>query len=237
MKNITKPIIGILGVPVSDNENNNVIALYSDYKNAIVQKGGIPFMIAPLSEIDYYHTRVSEVPELTEAEKELYRDMVDICDGLIIPGGYRMYNFDYFVVQYAIEKDLPTLGICRGMQILANIDNGSNCLVMNETELDHRQKGSKYVHHIQIGNDTLLKEIIGKETISVNSVHRYHVSKTNQFRISAYSEDGLIEGIEHPEKSFVVGVQWHPEKMISYDEDANKIWNHFVEECVKVKKL
>lgn len=231
-----KPIIGILGVPTLDDENDNVIALYADYKNMVIKKGGIPFMICPLSDIDYYHTKVSEVPNLTEKEKENYRYMIDFCDGLIIPGGYRIYNFDYFVTQYAIEKDIPTLGICRGMQILANIDNGGNCLIINETEIDHRQRGEKYVHNVQVMDDTLLKRITGKEKISVNSVHRYHVLKTNQFKISAYSEDGLIEGIEHPTKRFVVGVQWHPEKMINYDENANKILDYFIDECVKSKK-
>jgi putative glutamine amidotransferase len=236
MKNVSRPIIGILGVPTYDNESDSVIALFNDYKNAIVEKNCIPFMICPLLSIDYYETKLSDIPTLSDKEKEIYIEMVNMCDGLIIPGGYRMYEFDKFVVEYAIEKDIPILGICMGMQLLANIDNGNYCLAKNETEIEHRQRNVKYVHKVNILEDTILRSIINKAEINVNSKHRYHVEKVNQFKISAYSEDGLIEAIEYSDKKFVIGVQWHPEKMISYDEDANKLFDEFTKECKNNQK-
>lgn len=235
MKNTSKPIIGILGVPVYDDEKNSVIAVFNDYKNAITKKGCIPFVICPLLNIDYYGTKLSDIPDLTEYEKEMYKEMTDICDGIIMPGGYRIYNFDEFVIKYAIEKNIPVLGICMGMQLLANIDNKSYCLEPNDTDINHKQPSENYVHSVNILNNTLLSEIIKEKEIKVNSNHRYHVSKVNNFEISAYSEDGLIEGIEMPNKKFVVGIQWHPERMINYDENANKIFDKFVNECIDVK--
>ena len=78
--------------------------------------------------------------------------------------------------------------------------------------------------------NTLLSKIINQDIIDVNSQHRYHITKVNNFKVSAYSEDGLIEAIELPNKKFVMGVQWHPEKMIKYDEYANKIFEKFISE-------
>ena len=52
--------------------------------------------------------------------------MVDLCDGIIIPGGYRIYEFYKYITEYAIKKDIPVLGICLGMQTLSRIDNNGN---------------------------------------------------------------------------------------------------------------
>ncbi len=235
MENNAKPIIGILGTPLYDDEKNNIIALFSDYKNAIVEKNCIPFMIYPLLNIDYCGTKLSEIPPLTDKEKEMYREIVDMCDGIIMPGGYRMYNFNEYVLKYAIDKDIPVLGICMGMQMLANIDNQIYCLEANETEINHRQPNVKYVHKVKILNNTMLSTIIKEKEIKVNSNHKFHVSKVNEFKISAYAEDGLIEAIEMPNKKFVVGVQWHPERLIGFDNNANQLFDAFVKECSYVK--
>lgn len=239
MENTSKPIIGILGIPLYDNEKSNIIALYSDCKNAVVEKNCIPFMIFPLLNIDYYGTKLSEIPALTDKEKEIYREMVDMCDGIIMPGGYRMYNFDEYVLKYAIDKDIPVLGICMGMQLLANIDNRTYCLEVNETEINHKQPNEKYIHRVKILDNTILSTIIKEKEIKVNSNHRFHISKVNKLKISAYSEDGLIEAIEMPNKKFVVGVQWHPEKLIEFDNNANQLFDAFVKECsyIKSKRL
>lgn len=97
-------IIGVLGTPTVDDENDSVIALYNDYKNVIVKNDCIPFMISPLLDINYYNTKLSEIPELTPKEKEIYDEMIDICDGILIPGGYKMYNFERYIIKKAIEK-------------------------------------------------------------------------------------------------------------------------------------
>ena len=82
-----------------------------------------------------------------------------------------------------------------------------------------------------------MSSIITEVTILVNSKHRYHVTETNKFKVSAYSEDGLIEAIEMPNKKFVLGVQWHPEKMYYYDENADKIFKRFVKEVNNYSKV
>lgn len=227
-KNYTRKIIGVLGLPAVDDENDGIIALYKDYNNAIVKKECIPLMISPLTNIDYVNTKRIDIPDLTQQEKDFYKDIVDICDGIIIPGGYRWYNFQEFIVEYAIEKDIPVLGICMGMQLLASLDNGGNFNELNETNIEHRQANTKYVHDVDIVKDTKLNKILETKKIKVNSKHRYHITRVNKYKIAAYSEDGLIEAIEHPDKKFVIGIQWHPEKMFEYDIYANKIIDEFI---------
>lgn len=227
-----RPVIGIPGVPVDDQEKLSVVALYDDYRKMLMAKKCIPFMLPPYKDINYYHTDLKEIEELTEDEIDMYRKMVDMCDGIIIPGGYRMYNFQSFIINYAIEKDIPVLGTCLGMQILANMDNMENVLKEDETG-KHKQRGVDYVHNINIVPNTLLSEIIKEKEIAVNSVHKYYVSKTKNLIVSAYSDDGLIEAVEMPNKRFVVGVQWHPEKMFRYDLNANKLLDKFIDECKK----
>ena len=226
-----RKVIGILGIPSVDDENDSVIALYKSYKDAIVKRGCIPFLINPVSDIDYLNRKREDIPPLSKEEKIFYQDMVDMCDGIILQGGYRIYNYFEYIVSYSIEKDIPILGICMGMQLLARLDNVENCIEINNTNVNHKVKGQQYAHMVNILKDSLLYSIFNKDVISVNSKHNYHVSMVNNYKISAYSEDGLIEAIEYPGKKFIIGVQWHPEKMIEYDALANKLFDYFISKC------
>lgn len=228
-----RKMIGILGRPASDSEKDNLVGIYDGFRIALVKKNCIPFMIIPPTDIDYEKLEKKDIPKLSTKEKEDLKTMVDLCDGIIIPGGYKWFNYDEYVVNYAIKKDIPILGICMGMQLLAKYDNQQNCLNLIQSEINHCKQGEKYVHKINIEEDSLLYKIVGTKKIKVNSKHRFHVNKINQFKVSALSEDGSIEAIELPNKKFVLGVQWHPEKMLDYDESANKIFDVFLSKCDK----
>ncbi len=220
-------IIGVLGRPTIDDEGFGIVGIYDATRKAIIKKNCLPLLIVPLDLLEYKGAKKSEMPALTEKEKKMYRKMVNMCDGIIIPGGYKWFEYDEYVVRYAIEKGKPVLGICMGMQILARIYDGVKTIA-NETLINHRQEGIKYVHEVSIVKDTLLSKITGKEKIKVNSIHKLNIPSAKNLIVSAYSEDGLIEALELPGENFVLGVQWHPEKMLDYDEDANKIFDYFV---------
>ena len=68
----------------------------------------------------------------------------------------------------------------------------------------------------------------------VNSFHNYHVSENHIYKISAYSEDGLIEAMEFPSTTFNIGVQWHPEISYDFDGDSRKIIDYFIKEAEKM---
>ena len=108
-------------------------------------------------------------------------------------------------------------------------DNGK--IIKNEVDINHFKRGEKYVHKLNIKKDTLLYKIIGKEEITVNSRHNYHIDTINNLKVSAYSEDNLIEAVEVSNKKFVLGIQWHPESMLDYDDSANKIIEAFINSC------
>lgn len=212
-----KPVIGIISRPNIDNDNDKIICILENTRRALIKKGAIPL--------------------LTIEEKEDLKRLVDMCDGLLIPGGYKWFEYDIFVYKYALEKNIPILGICLGMQMMCQVDQNDNSnmyeniIVKNETLLNHCKRENKYVHNINIIENTKLSEIFKEKEITVNSKHNYHATKTTNLTVSAYSEDGLIEAVEYSNKDFVIGVQWHPEGMLDYDLNANKLLDEFINKC------
>ncbi len=233
-----KPMIGVIGRPDMASDDDKVICIWEGTRRAIVKKGGIPFLILPTQDVEYDSLKPKDTPKLTEEEKNELKRLVDMCDGLLLPGGYKWYEFDEFIYNYALEKNMPILGICAGMQMMCRIDQNKNNIckdttVRNDTTINHHQRDKKYVHNVSIIDNTILSKIIDEKEIKVNSKHNYHVSSTANLKVSAYSEDGLIEAVEYDDKDFVIGVQWHPETMLDYDENANKILDEFINKCRK----
>ena len=235
-----KPIIGMIARPDSASDDDKVICIWEKTRRAVVKKGGIPFLIVPNQDVEYESVRPRDVARMTEEEINDLKSMVDMCDAILIPGGYKWYEFDEVIYNYALDKNMPILGICAGMQMMCRIDNNKNevaldTTVLNETNINHHQREVKYVHKVNIEENTKLFNIIGKNIIDVNSKHNYHVQNVSNLKISAYSEDGLIEAVEYSDKDFVIGVQWHPETMIEYDEYANKIFDEFINKAIEYK--
>lgn len=150
---------------------------------------------------------------------------LDICDGFIVPGGITWNEADIEIIKYVFKVNKPLLGICAGMQALANIDT----FIDNTIKVDnHNVPNEEYVHEISI-NDGILKNILNKDKIKVNSRHNYKVEPKDYFKIDAVSYDGVIEAISFPEFKFIVGLEWHPEDMD--DENQNKIFKYFISKC------
>lgn len=238
-----KTIIGVLGTPNKNENNRNYNYVYEEYTKVILSEGCIPFIILPIQDIDFLNTQLSEMPELTEKEKETYKNIIDMCDGLLIPGGNRIYPFYRYVVEYAIEQNKPILGICLGMQTLASIDIIKNSqeedpyfikkIEPEELQKKHQQRELDYAHTVTLEPNTKLSKIIPEKTIKVNSMHNYCINGPYEFIIAAKDENGIIEAIELPGKRFVIGIQWHPEKMYKYDHNAKILIQSFTNECKK----
>lgn len=164
----------------------------------------LPIIIPNISDISYY---------------------LDICDGFIVPGGITWNDVDVKIIKYVFKTNKPLLGICAGMQALANIDT----FIDNTIKVDnHNVPNEEYVHEISI-NDGILKNILNKDKIKVNSRHNYMIEPKSYFKIDAVSYDGIIEAISFPEFKFIMGLEWHPEDMD--DENQNKIFKYFISKC------
>ena len=153
---------------------------------------------------------------------------------LFFQDGGRIYEYAYAIFDYIYEKNIPCLGTCLGMQTIAcamNNRNSSDVLSKVETNIEHKHMDSEFVHYIDIDKNTKLYDIIKKDRIQVNSKHSYCINKAKNMKISAYSEDGIIEAIESENKKFIIGVQWHPEELL--DENMEKIIKALIENSKK----
>ena len=158
-------------------------------------------------------------------------NILSICDGLIFQGGSDIHPYHFQILEYAIKNNIPVLGICMGHQIIGLYSQNTT----DEQELikieNHDDKQKK--HKIKILPNTNLYKIFGPELI-VNTRHKEAVKKINKpFKISALSEDNVIEGIEYiDDNHFVIGVQFHPEDL----ENTENLYNYFLKEILKRKK-
>ena len=214
-------------------------ALRCDYSDAIFASGGIPILIPYIQD-----------------DIERYLDMID---GLLIPGGdndidpkfygesvkYPTVNpesvrsvFELELVQRAMEKDMPILGICHGMQLI-NIACGGSLIQHIPAEvknyISHKQDYPKeaLTHKITIQENTKLSLLSRSLELMVNSSHHQAVKKIGTgLIISAVAEDGVVEAIEHPKYKFLIGCEWHPEYLID-----NGIDIEIFKEFIKVSSL
>ncbi|MBK19782.1 MAG: gamma-glutamyl-gamma-aminobutyrate hydrolase [Rhodospirillaceae bacterium] len=230
-----KPVIGITldSEPPGGYSKFPWYAVRENYCDAVSDTGGLPI---PL-------------PHQPEAATG-YLEMID---GLVITGGAfdvdpalfgdesrhetvvtkdRRTEFEIAVTRGAIDRDMPVLGICGGQQLL-NVVLGGTLIqhIPDEVEgaIAHEQPNPRDEagHKIAIVTDTLLHQITGRETMSVNSAHHQAVKNVpDNVAINATAPDGVIEGIELPGKKFCLGVQWHPE--FSIDPGDRRIFDAFV---------
>lgn len=195
-----KPIIGILLRPSISESNLKIKYLYDDISSAIYKSKGIPIGI----------------------DNKYIDEYLNICNGFIIPGGDDIIKDDLIAIKKIIDKDIPLLGICLGMQEIATIYNGK---IIN---IDKHKNNN--MHEITIKNNSLLHKILGCEKTIVNSRHKSAVILPN-LTISALSFDNITEAIEDENKKFVLGVEWHPENMYDKDLNSRKIFDYFIKIC------
>lgn len=158
------------------------------------------------------------------------------CDGLLLTGGVdvnpRAYgeaphptveldaardDYELALAALAIERDLPLLAICRGVQVL-NVAAGGTLIQdlpsQHPSATAHSivEPRNAVAHDVAITPGTCLSALLGRPAIAVNSRHHQAVKDpAPDFVVSAVSPDGVIEAIERPASTFCVGVQWHPE--------------------------
>lgn len=196
-------------------------------RNAVIKAGGTPFLLLPQQNLKYQDYKMLEVPKITEKEKEQSIELLKMCDGLILPGGDEWTYLDELAVEYAIKTRTPILGICLGMQLMGIDKDFSR---MKKLPNKSHQSKNQYVHSIEIQENSKLYEIIKEKEIKVNSRHIHTIEPTDNWMITATSEDDVMEAIEVKNHPFCIGVQWHPEDLID-DQNSEKLFTSFIEAC------
>jgi putative glutamine amidotransferase len=226
-----KPIIGII-MDENTSQGGNAYDTGKGYFRAIEGAGGIAIGL-PYS-----------ADSLVIAEQ--------ICAGLMSTGARIKFPSQWYVtgeeshapiserfeieralVARFLELDRPYFGICNGMQMLGCL---SGCLMSGHAKaytdgsIAHDDRETR--HDVSIIPGTKLHQFVGNTTSVVNSFHREAIVKvSDNVVINAMSPDGLIEGIERADKSFALGVQWHPERLIDESSDSRALFDAFVKAC------
>ena len=128
----------------------------------------------------------------------------------------------------ALQRNLPVLAICRGLQML-NVAQGGSLVQHREGHEQRPEDKSTPAHSVTVESVSLLRKILQTETIRVNSRHHQTVGRVaNGLRVVAQAPDGTVEALESTSHEFVLGVQWHPEDMAANDPLQKKLFDAFV---------
>ena len=209
-----RPVIGISAydLPVAFSHWSDVrsVLVPAAYTASVERAGGLPIAIPPV-----------------DGSTEL----LDLLDGLVFTGGSdlgpAMYGqkphpettgvhdardrTELALIREALRRDMPVLGICRGMQLL-NVALGGDLHQHLGSDTHKGPPGRYTFHEVTVRPGTRLAEILGAGTRTHSCHHQAPDRLGDGLRVSAYAEDGTVEAVESPAARFVVGVLWHPEE-------------------------
>ena len=212
------PVIGLTG-----NFRDNDCTLAEGYYQSILKAGGTPFIIPSYEDPD------------------MIVNTLEHLDGIVLTGGAdinplflgeepikelhginpRRDRQELLLTKLAADRQIPILGICRGIQTMNAAFGGALYqdihVQMEGTRIKHDQdlERSYASHTVSIEKDSLLHELFGTDTLAVNSFHHQAVKEAAPgFRVCARATDGVIEAMESTEYKSMLGVQWHPECFI-----------------------
>lgn len=231
-----KPVIGITA-----NHSDVDTTVRDRYEQQIVKAGGVPVIIPPVSDVDVIIETLERIDALLltggadhdprwmgEEPSPLLGNVNEVRD---LP--------ELLITRLAYNRQLPMMGICRGMQTMAVALKGHVAQDISEvikTDIAHSQKEEREVktHNVKVVEDSIIANIYSSvltltPSLPVNSFHHQAVDDCGElFHAVAWAEDGVIEAMESSEHKPMMGVQWHPEWL---GDDGQPLFRWLVEEA------
>jgi putative glutamine amidotransferase len=217
------PLVGLPTLAIPPGPKPPRFGINQSYVRALTAAGCAPVLI-PLLDND-----------------ERLRAIYERLDGIVFPGGADVAPQEYgeepidnlnvveaprdrtelTLARWAFADDLPTLGICRGQQILNVALGGSlwqDLRHQGVTEVEHSDADGRartaLIHRVRLDAGSRLAQLIDETNIEVNSLHHQAVKRiAPQLRVTGLSDDGVIESLESDDRRFLIAVQWHPEEI------------------------
>lgn len=231
-----RPMIGLTG-----NCADIDITIRNYYHKQIVAAGGVPVIIPPV------------------ADKDVIINTLERLDAIILTGGAdynplwageepsaKLHHInaqrdlpELLITRLAYNRNIPMLGICRGIQTLAMALDGKVIQDISETipnTIKHSQDADtcEPTHSVSVAKGSMLHDVYGKDKLYVNSFHHQAVGDCGpKFIVTAKANDGVVEAIESSEYRKIMGVQWHPECM---GDDGQPLFKWLVDAAAEHNK-
>ena len=230
----------VVGITCKHDADGGKISLEEGYFRAIEAAGGLPLILPPLATaeaVSHYAVLIggfilSGGPDIDP----VYFGEEPRGTGVINP---LRDHFELTLLAAIIKLGKPVLAICRGAQVL-NVHAGGDLYQDIKAQypeaLEHTQQAPAWyaTHKVNLAPGSILARLYGCTALRVNSFHHQAVRRVAPgYRAAAWAEDGLIEAIEGISPAFVVGVQWHPERMWEKDERQAGLFRAFVAACAQ----
>jgi putative glutamine amidotransferase len=208
--------------------------LYDDYVHAVLASGGLPILLPTIIGDDSRAAYAEHLHGLLVPGSPA--DVGPACYGeephpRLGPVNPLRTDFEIHMVRLALERELPVFGICGGSQVL-NVALGGSLYqdIASQVAKAYKHSGSPEPSHtVDIVPGSRLAAILDTQEMRVNSLHHQAVKVPGQaLVVSASGRDGIIEAVEISGQPFVLGVQWHPERLFVEDEASRRLFSAFV---------
>ena len=229
---MSKVIVGIVAKYRDGYENQKIVdsRIRNEIKQAVFDNGGIAIgIISPNNEIQPAGDDWMKYNDLIDKENIIRQ--IKLCDGIILQGGNANEAYEPFIAKYCYDNDIPCLGICAGQNSIVRGLGGTTYKISNPEK--HNQPSKEYVHSVHIDTSSKFYNIVKVAEIMVNSRHKRTVGNCLLLDKVGFCEDGYADIVESKDKTFYIGVRFHPESLYKVDENMNNIFKKFIESCKK----
>ena len=223
-----KVIVGIVAKYRDGDEKQKIVdsRIRNEIKQAVFDNGGIAIgIISPNDEIQPAGDDWMKYNDLIDKENVIRQ--IKLCDGIILQGGNANEAYEPFIAKYCYDNDIPCLGICAGQNSIVRGLGGTTYKISNPEK--HNQPRKEYVHSVHIDTSSKFYNIVKVAEIMVNSRHKRTVGNCLLLDKVGFCEDGYADIVESKDKTFYIGVRFHPESLYKVDENMNNIFKKFIE--------